>query len=154
MTSSMFKFGQNKTESIENKLFNKFNSQPTLNYITTMEVDMTFWHLEPVFEEIQHIKKESEYFAKLDSIANEHLGLSLGDLETIGIPRLSLFLLDHQGMNLSKGLVAYSIFEKLLQLEDNIFCAAMYRRKMNDLYSVLSDIAERHGLSLEGYIAS
>jgi len=115
---------------------------------------MTFWHLEPVFEEIQHITKESEYFAQLDAIANEHLGLALGDLETIGIPRLSLFLLDHQGMNLSKGLIAYSIFEKLLQFEDNMFCAAMYRRKMNDLYSVLTDIADRHGLSLEGYIAS
>lgn len=115
---------------------------------------MTFWHLEPVFEEIQHITKESEYFAQLNAIAHEHLGLTLGDLETIGIPRLSLFLLDHQGVNLSKGLIAYSIFEKLLQLEDNIFCAAMYRRKMNDLYSVLIDIADRHGVSLEGYIAS
>ena len=57
-------------------------------------------------------------------------------------------------MNLSKGLIAYSILEKLLQFEDNMFCAAMYRRKMNDLYSVLNDIADRHGLSLEGYIAS
>ena len=115
---------------------------------------MTFWHLEPVFEEIQHISKESEYFARLDRIAQDHLGLALGDLETIGIPRLSLFLLDHQGVNLSKGLIAYSIFEKLLQLEENMFYAAMYRRKMNDLYGVLSDIAGRHGLSLEGYIAS
>ena len=115
---------------------------------------MTFWHLEPVFEEIQHISKDSEYFSRLDRIAQEHLGLSLGDLETIGIPRLSLFLLDHQGVNLSKGLIAYSIFEKLLQLEENMFCAAMYRRKMNDLYCVLRDIASRHGLSLEGYIAS
>lgn len=115
---------------------------------------MTLWHLEPVFEQIQLISKDSEYFGKLDSIAHEHLGLSLGDLETIGIPRLSLFLLDHQGANLSKGLIAYSIFEKLLQFEDNMFCAAMYRRKMNDLYSVLIDIADRHGVSLEGYIAS
>ena len=97
---------------------------------------------------------KSEYFAKLDAIANEYLGLSLGDLETIGIPRLSLFLLDHQGVNLSKGLIAYYILEKLLQFEDNMFCAAMYRRKMNDLYGVLTDIALRHGLSLEGYIAS
>ena len=56
---------------------------------------MTLWHLEPVFEEIQHITKNSEYFARLDTIAHEHLGLSLGDLETIGVPRLSLFLLDH-----------------------------------------------------------
>lgn len=115
---------------------------------------MTFWHLEPVFEEIQQISKDSEYFARLDAIAQDHLGLSLGDLETIGIPRLSLFLLDHQGLNLSKGLVAYSIFEKLLQLEENMFYAAMYRRKMNDLYSVLNDIAGRHGLSLKGYVAS
>ena len=29
---------------------------------------MTFWHLEPVFEEIQHITKDSEYFAQLDAI--------------------------------------------------------------------------------------
>lgn len=115
---------------------------------------MTLWHLEPVFEQIQLISKDSEYFAKLDAIAHDNLGLSLGDLETIGIPKLSLFLLDHQGVNLSKGLIAYSIFEKLLQFEDNMFCAAMYRRKMKDLYSVLIDIADRHGLSLEGYIAS
>ena len=115
---------------------------------------MTFWHLEPVFEEIQLTSKDAGHFAKLDRIAEEYLGLSLGDLETIGIPRLSLFLLDHQGVNLSKGLIAYAIFEKLLELEDNIFCAAMYRRKLKDLFSVLTDIADKNGLSLQGYLAS
>jgi hypothetical protein len=121
---------------------------------TRMEAVMTLWHLEPVLEEIQKISKDSEYFSSLNKIAEEHVGLSLGDLETIGVPRLSLFLLGNQEVDVSKALIAYEIFEKLLAFEDNMFCAAMYRRKVKDLYAVLIEIADRHNLSLENYLAS
>jgi hypothetical protein len=119
-----------------------------------MEEAMTFWHLEPVLEEIQGISKDSQYFTGLNRIAEEHLGLSLGDLETIGVPRLSLFLLGNQEMDVTKALIAYGIFEKLLEFEDNMFCAAMYRRKVKDLYAVLVDVAYRYNLSLDNYLAS
>lgn len=115
---------------------------------------MTFWHVEPVLEEIQDISKDSQYFSMLNQIAEKHLGLSLGDLETIGVPRLSLFLLGRQEVDVSKALIAYGIFEKLLEFEDNMFCAAMYRRKVKDLYAVLVEVSERHDLSLENYLAS
>ena len=115
---------------------------------------MTFLHLESVLEEIYDISKDSQYFSMLNQIAEKHLGLSLGDLETIGVPRLSLFLLGSQQVDVSKALIAYGIFEKLLEFEDNMFCAAMYRRKVKDLYAILVEVSERHDLSLENYLAS
>ncbi len=115
---------------------------------------MTLWHLEPILEEIQVIDKSNNYFDLLDEICLEHLGLSLGDLETLSIPRLSLFLLDHAEVDVSKALIAHCVLEKLIEFEDNIFCAAMYRRKNKDLNAIIVDISQRHNLGLERYLAS
>ena len=112
---------------------------------------MTLWHLEPIFDEIQSLSKDMHYFAKLDEISQSNLGLTLGDLETLSITRLSLFLIS--GQDIGKGLIAYSVLEKLLEFEDNLFCAAMYRRKLKDLVLVLSEVADRQGVSLQGYVA-
>lgn len=115
---------------------------------------MTLWHLEPILDDIQAIDKTKNYFDLLDEICLEHLGLSLGDLETLSIPRLSLFLLGHAEVDVSKALIAYGVLEKLVEFESNIFCAAMYRRKIKDLNAIIMDISQRHDLGLEGYLAS
>ncbi len=115
---------------------------------------MTLWHVEPIIEDIQSIQIEDNYFARLDSISRTSLGLSLGDLEMISVPRISLFMHDQNGLDLSKGLIAYLIFEKLVDLEKNIFVAALYRRKMEDVYEMIKEVAINHGVSLESYLAS
>ena len=115
---------------------------------------MTLWHVEPIVEDIQSIEKHDKYFDRLDTITRTYLGLSLGDLEMLSVPRISLFLHDHYGLDLSKCLIAYLIFEKLVEFEQNMFVAALYRRKMSDVYDMIQDIARNHGVSLEAYLAS
>ena len=115
---------------------------------------MVVWHVEPVLEDIHCIDKSQRYFALFNQISEEHLGLELGDLETLCATRLALFLIDHQAMDLSKVLIAYAMIERLLEFEDNLFCAAMYRRKLKDLSAIIIDISERHGISVQQYMAS
>ena len=115
---------------------------------------MTLWHVEPIVEDIHSIQETDNYFDRLDAISRSYLGLSLGDLEMLSVPRISLFLHDNQGLDLSKCLIAYLIFDKLVELEKNIFVAALYRRKLGDVYEMIKEVSSEHGVNLEAYLAS
>ena len=115
---------------------------------------MTFWHVEPIVEEIQCMNQTEAYFQRMNQIAQEYVGLSIGDIELLSVPRLGLFLHGDDGMDLGKCLVTYVILEKLLSFENNIFCAAMYRRKSQDFFEMMQEVAFQKGISFQAYIAS
>ena len=115
---------------------------------------MTFWHVEPIVEEIQNIEFTEFYFERMDEISQDYVGLSVGDIEVLSVTRLSLFLHGEDGLDLGKCLVTYVILEKLLAFERNIFCAAMYRRKCQDFFTMMQEVAGLKGISLRSYIAS
>lgn len=115
---------------------------------------MTFWHVEPIVEEIQGMELTESYFDRMDEISQDYVGLSVGDIEVLSVTRLSLFLHGADGLDLGKCLVAYVILEKLVAFEKNIFCAAMYRRKCQDFFEMMQEVAVLKGISLRSYVAS
>lgn len=115
---------------------------------------MTFWYVEPIVEEIQNMALTESSLDRMDEISQDYVGLAVGDIEVLSVTRLSLYLHGENGLDLGKCLVTYVILEKLLAFEENIFCAAMYRRKCHDFFEMMQEVASLKGISLRAYIAS
>ena len=87
----------------------------------------------------------------LNDISQQLLSLSLQDLEEVSAAGLFLFFKSNQGFDLEKAVMAYYVLQQLHQYEDNLFYAAMSRKKVKEFGAFLLHCAEMKGVSLSEY---
>ena len=108
--------------------------------------------LQKNIEAIQQIDISPEGEQKLQRMCTLFLPFTLQDLDGMSAPLLSLLLKHNHGLDLEKGLVALAIWDKLLEMENNLFCIAVYRKHIQEFEQMLLVSAQKQEVSLSGYV--
>lgn len=118
-------------------------------------IQQLYPNLQENIETIQKIDVSAESvdgYQELQGICSRFLPFTLQDLDGMSAPLLSLLLKHNHGLDLEKGLVALAIWDKLLEMENNLFCIAVYRKNIQEFEQMLLVSAQKQEVSLSGYV--
>ena len=104
-----------------------------------------------LIQQVHQIQDLQQKRHALNDISQKLLSLSLQDLEDVSAAGLFLFFKKQQGFDLDNAVMAYYILQQLHQYEDNLFYAAMSRKKVREFGAFLMHVAELKGISLSDY---